>query len=58
MKKLIFLPILAIIYTGCASSNVKTASEVKVQKTQKYAQTMGCSISKQGYMICPKNVRH
>lgn len=58
MKKTIFLSILAIFYTGCASSTANTAAEVKVQKTQKYARTMGCTVSKNGYMICPKSVRH
>lgn len=58
MKKVIFLSILAVFYGGCASSNVNTAAEVKTQKTQKYAQSMGCKVSKNGYMICPKSVRH
>jgi PBP1b-binding outer membrane lipoprotein LpoB len=58
MKKVVFITILALFYTGCASSNVNTAAEVKTQKTQKYAQSMGCSVSKKGYMICPKNVKH
>lgn len=57
MKSIIFLSILAFFYNGCASSNVNTAAELKLKKTEKYAQSMGCRVSKNGYMICPKSVR-
>lgn len=58
MKKKIFLSILALCYTGCASSNINTAADMKVQKTEKYAKSMGCTVAKNGYMICPKTQTH
>jgi len=56
MKKIIFLSILALFYTGCATSNINAATELKVKKTEKYAKNMGCTVSKNGYMICPKSM--
>lgn len=56
MKNIIFLSLLALFYNGCASSNINTAAELKLKKTEKYAKSMGCTVSKNGYMICPKNV--
>jgi len=49
MKKIIFLSILGLIYTGCVSSNVNTTEELKVKKTEKYAQNIGYTVTTTGY---------
>ncbi|CAA6814982.1 MAG: Unknown protein [uncultured Sulfurovum sp.] len=62
MFKVSLVLVLALICNGCASStsNIKVSDNIqkvnKNNKMGKYATSVGCTMLKSGYMICPKSM--
>lgn len=62
MNKIILIITIAIFYNGCASNtakptpSLKPSVDTKMQKRIKYANSIGCKMQSNGYMICPKSM--
>jgi len=62
MNKIILIIIIAILYNGCASNtpkstiSLKPSVDLKMEKQIKYANSIGCKMQNNGYMICPKSM--
>lgn len=62
MNKIILIITIAIFYNGCASNtpksstSLKSSIEKKMKKRIKYANSIGCTVQSNGYMICPKSM--